>query len=100
MSRNLEDACSRFHHDPNSGFRHLIADRTSEECPFHGRFQDMAAPKSTSSCGNGWINGGCPVSSHVQIRMCNVKQVLGRISILRQLSVLIKRNVAKKHVRT
>jgi hypothetical protein len=41
MSRHPKDACARFHFDPDpGGFRHLIADQTSEECPFHGRFHD------------------------------------------------------------
>ena len=41
MSRNAEDACSRFHFDSSdsaAGRRHLIADRTSVDCPFRGRY--------------------------------------------------------------
>lgn len=50
MSRNAEDACSRFHFDPSDrDRRHLIADRTSVDCPFRGRYLDRMATFADNS---------------------------------------------------
>ena len=53
MSRNAEDACSRFHFDSSDSAarRHLIADRTSVDCPFRGRYLDSRGVSAANSAG-------------------------------------------------
>lgn len=82
MSRHASDACSNFYFNTKAPFYTLIAEHVSVECPLQGKFQQIPVIlhqsvdhfRHSSPC-KGWMKGGCPLSSNLQMFSCELSDL-------------------------
>ena len=101
-SRHQEEACGpHFFAEDSEPARYIVAEGSTEDCPFSGRFEHSGTEKEVTSgdlgdkCVN-WIQAGCPLSSNMLINFCRGPlsiqkrdfSLKGEISVVQKIYIL------------